>query len=144
MMLSSGGSRSLSGVEGIAQELGGMPRAPTREMLDLLTARYAGRDHLRIRRRGLHGGGEAPASQRHRDVVVLLLEAEGARHAAAAGVHLVHLVARPGQGGHRGRRADHGLLVAVAVEQGAAWARLEAELESPGSLAQEKLLEEEA
>src|SRR5258705_10296001 len=144
MTLSSGRSRSLSGIEGIAQELRRMPRAPAREMLDLLAARDAGRDHLRVRRRGLDSGGEAPAPQRHRDVVVLLLEAEGARHAAAAGVHLAHLVARPGEGGHRGGRAHHGLLVAVPVEEGAPRARLEAELEAPGALAQEKFLEEEA
>src|SRR5262249_39070500 len=98
-------------VEGVAQELRRGPRAPGPEMLDVLTAGDAGGDHSRVSGRRLHRGGEAPATQRHRDVVVLLLEAEGARHAAAAGIDFAHLVARPAEGGHRWRGADHGLLV---------------------------------
>src|SRR6266536_685863 len=121
-----------------------MSRAPAREMLDLLAARDTGRDDFRIGGRGLDGRREAPAAQRHREVVVLFLEAERSRHAAAARVHLAHLVACPGERGHRGRRANHGLLVAVPVEQGTPRPRLEAELETTGPLPQEELLEEEA
>src|SRR5437773_11260885 len=113
-----------------------MPRAPSGQVLDLLAAGDARSDDLRVGGRGLDGRGEAPVAQRHRDVVVLLLEAEGARHAATAGVHLADLVARPYERRHRRRRADHRLLMAVAVEQRPARAGPESKLESAGALAQ--------
>src|SRR5262249_60693664 len=89
-------------------------------------------------------GAGGPATEGPRLVEVLLREAEGPRQAAAAGIDLAHLVARPAEGGHRRRGADHGLLVAVAVEERTTRPGLEAELEPTGSLAQQELLEEEA
>src|SRR5215470_1116502 len=131
-------------VECVAQELRRVPRAPARKMLDLLPAGDAGSDHFRVAGRRLHRGGEAPAAQRHRDVVVLLLEAEGAGHATAAGIGLAHLVARPAEGGHRRRGADHRLLMAMTMEERTTRPCLEAKLEPPSPLAQQELLEKEA
>src|SRR5713226_10434469 len=96
-------------------------------MLDLLAARDAGGDDLGARRGGGHGRRETPAAEGDRDVVVLLLEAEGPRHPTAAGIHLADFVARPLEGGHRGRRADRRLLMAVTVEERRSRSGLEGE-----------------
>src|SRR5258705_7009700 len=132
-----------SGAERFAQDLGGVLGLPARQVLDLLAAGDAGRHDLGLGGRRLHRGREPSVAQRHRDVVVLALEAEGARHAAAARIHLRHLVAGPPQGGHRGRGADHGLLVAVAVEQRLARVAVdEGQREAPRALAQQEFFQE--
>ena len=74
--------------ERLAQDLGRVLGPATGQVLDLLAARDPGRDDLGLRRRGLHGRRQAAVAERDRDVVVLALEAERARHAAAAGVDL--------------------------------------------------------
>src|SRR5437879_11396435 len=71
--------------------------AAPRQVLDLLPTGDAGRDDLGFRVGGLHGGRQATIAERDRDVVVLPLEAERARHAAAAGVDLLNLEARPAE-----------------------------------------------
>ena len=97
------------------------------------------------RRRRLHGRRQPPVAERDRDVVVLALEAERAGHAAAAGVDLAHLVARPRQRVHRRRGAHDGLLVAVAVQQRLARRAWTSDSVSPRSrLAQQELLEQRA
>ncbi len=96
------------------------------------------------RRRGLHRGGEAPVAERHRDVVVLALEAERARHPAAAGVHLADLVARPAS------TATVGAVPTIAFWWQWPWSSarrapgFHASVEAARALAQEELLEEEA
>src|SRR5713226_6812629 len=79
-----------------------------------------------------------------RDVVVLLLEAEGARHAAAAGIHLADLVPRPRERGHGGRRAHERLLVAMAVEERGSRPTIEGKRQATRALAQKKFFEEKA
>src|SRR5437870_8871773 len=113
-------------------------------MLDLLAARHPGGDDLGAGGRGGHGGRETPASEGDRDVVVLLLEAEGARHPAAAGIHLADLVPRPLERGHGGRRAHERLLVAMAVEERRSRPALEGKRETPRALAEEELFQEKA
>src|ERR1700730_17975814 len=120
-----------------------MPGAPSGQVLDLLAAGDSRSDDRRVGGRGLYGRGQAPVAQRHRDVVVLLLEAEGARHAATAGAYLADLVSRPRERRHRRRRADERLLVAVAVEERAPRPRLESQLESAGPLTQQEFLQQQ-
>src|SRR5882724_778785 len=117
--------------------------AATGQVLDLLPARDAGRDDLGFRGGGLHGGRQASIAERDRDVVVLALEAERAGHAAAAGVDLLDLEARPAERRDRGRRADERLLMTVPMEQRLPAVGAEGERESTGALANEELLEQE-
>src|SRR2546426_12322726 len=74
---------------------------------------------------------------------MLALEADQARHAAAAGVHLLDLESRPAEGCDRRRRANERLLVAVTVKQRLPTSGAERECQSAGALTQEKLLEQE-
>src|SRR5712692_6726662 len=120
-----------------------MERAAAGEVLDLLAARDAWRDHDGVRRRRLHGGRQAAVPERDRDVVVLALEAERARHAAAARVHFGDLEAGPRERGDGRRRAHQRLLVAVAVEQRLPAVAREGELEAAPALALEELLQQE-
>ena len=114
-------------------------------MLDLLAAGDAGRHDERVRVRRFHRGGEPAVAERDGQVIVLALEAERAGHATASGIDLADVVARPLQHGHRRRRADHGLLVAVAVQQHLAPVAVgEAQGQPALALAQEELLEEQA
>src|SRR5262249_47363800 len=89
-----------------------------RGMVDLLTAGDAGSDDLDVRISGADSRGETALGDGERDVVVLLLEAEGARHAAAARIDFRHLVARPLEHFDRRRGADERFLMTMAVEQG--------------------------
>src|SRR5262245_27337378 len=124
-----------------------MLRAPSGEMLDLLPARDAGGHDLGLGVRRLDGGGQPSIPEGDRDVVVLCLEAERSGHAAAARVDLAHLEPGPLERGDRRARADHGLLMAVPVEQRSAHgpgAVLERETEPATALTNEELLEEHA
>src|SRR5215467_14454008 len=58
--------------------------APASQVLDLLAAGDARRDDLGLGGRGLHRGGQPAIAQGDRDIVVLALEAERERQAAAA------------------------------------------------------------
>src|SRR5262249_37664100 len=127
----------------LAQDLRRVLGPATGQVLDLLAAGNAGRDDLGLRGRGLHGRGEATITERDRDVVVLALEAERARHTAAARVDLLDLEARPAERPDRRRRADQRLLVAVPVEQSLLAVAPERERESLGALAHQEFLEEE-
>src|SRR6266446_3483700 len=139
-----GGARPASlGTERVPERLGGVLGLPSGEVLDLLAAGDPRRDQDDVGAGRTHGGRQAPVAEPDRDVVVLALEAERPCHPAAARVHLRHLVARPPEGGDRGRRAHERLLVAVAVEQRLPVARREGEREPPTALALEELLEEE-
>src|SRR3972149_3789379 len=113
-------------------------------MLDLLAAGDARRDPLDVGARGLHGGSEAAVSEGDREGVVLRLKAEGPRHPAAAGIHLLDVEACPPERGHSGRRPHQRLLMAVAVEEPlpAIWAERKGHPLSP--LAVEELFQEEA
>src|SRR5262245_8498571 len=67
----------------------------TGQMLDLLATGHPGGDDLGVRGRGFHRWRQSPVAQPNRDVIVLLLEAEGSGHAAAPGIDLTHLEAGP-------------------------------------------------
>src|SRR5437016_13360799 len=86
-------------------------------MLDLLAARDAGRRDHGVRGCRLDGGDQAAIAERDRDVVVLALEAERARHSAAPGIDLLHPKACPPEGRDGRRRADERFLVAVPMQQ---------------------------
>src|SRR5207245_4578770 len=86
-------------------------------MLDLLAARDAGRRDHGVRGCRLDGGDQAAIAERDRDVVVLALEAERARHPAAPGVDLLDPEARPLEGRDRRGRAHERLLLAQTVQE---------------------------
>src|SRR5262245_18135500 len=117
--------------------------APARQVLDLLAAGDAGRDDLGLGGRGLHRGRQPAIAERDGDVVVLALEAERSGHAAAAGVDLLDLEARPAKRRNRGRRADERLLVAMAVEQRLLALGAECQGQAAAALADQELLEQE-
>src|SRR5262245_20529538 len=117
--------------------------APPSQVLDLLAAGNTGRDDLGLGGRGLHRGRQPAITERDRDVVVLALEAERARHAAAARVDLLDLEPRPAKRGDRRARPDERLLVAVAVQERLLALRPERERQAPAALADQELLEEE-
>src|SRR3989454_2063660 len=73
---------------------------------------------------------------------MLALEADQARHAAAAGVHLLDLESRPAEGSDRRRRANERLLVAVTVKQRLPTSGAERERQPARPLTQEKLLKQ--
>src|SRR3989441_1805885 len=112
-------------------------------MLDLLAARDAGRRDHGVRGCRLDGGDQAAIAERDRDVVVLALEAERARHPAAPGVDLLDPEARPLEGRDRRGRAHERLLVAVTVQEHLPPVAGKAELEAPRALALEELVEQE-
>src|SRR5262245_57768709 len=114
-----------------------------REMLDLLPARNARGHDLRLLRGRLDRRREPTVPERHRDVVVLALEAERAGHAAAARIDLLDLEPGPAECRYRGRRADERLLMAVAVEQRLLALGAEREREPAGALADQELFEQE-
>ena len=94
-----------------------MPGLAPGPVRDLLAARDAGR---RDQRRGALGpdGREQPLlADPHRQLVVLLLEAERAGHPAAAGVQLDDL-ADAGEQLHRGARAGERLLESRSALEG--------------------------
>jgi hypothetical protein len=84
-------------------------------LLDLGPAAEAVGDHQRVGVGLAHGGQQGVLADLHGDLVMLALEAERARHAAAAGVQ--HLGVQPGGGQQPpvGAHAHDGLLVAVAL-----------------------------
>src|SRR5262249_61713476 len=98
----------------LPQDLRGVLGAAAGEMRDLLPARDARRDDLGLGRSRADGGGEPAIAEGHRDIVVLLLEAEGAGHPATPRVDLADLEARPPERFHRRPRPGEGLLVTVA------------------------------
>src|SRR5712692_9032073 len=112
----------------------------TRQVVDLLAARHAGRDDVRVGGRRLDGGREPPIAEPGGDLVVLALEPERPGHAAAAGVDFGHVEAGPLERGDRRRRTDHRLLMAVAVEERLAAVTGEGQREPAGPLAHEELL----
>src|SRR5262249_3953214 len=65
----------------LAQAFRRMLRAASGQVRDLLGAGDARRHALGVRRGRLAGGSEPAVAERPRDVVVFLLESEGARHA---------------------------------------------------------------
>src|SRR5262244_3474168 len=83
--------------ERLPEDLGGMLRPAPGKVIDLLATGNAWRDDLGGGRFGLDGGNESSVPDRHRDVVVLRLETEGAGHPAAARIDLGHLEAGPGE-----------------------------------------------
>ena len=88
-------------------------------MLDLLPPRDPSDGHLRIPIRRRFQRGEQPVGPHGpRQLIVLRLVPKGARHAAAAGAHQLHVIARhQPQGSHGGPHAHQRLLVTVTVEQ---------------------------
>src|SRR2546428_9030529 len=103
-------------------------------MLDLLAARDAGRRDHGVRGCRLDGGDQAAIAERDRDVVVLALEAERARHPAAPGVDLLHPEARPLEGRDRRGPAPERPLVAGNVQEDPESVARAAALEVPRSL----------
>ena len=94
----------------------------------------------------LTAGARRRFAERDRDVVVLALEAERARHAAAARVHLAHLVARP-----TSARPPSGAVPTIAFwwqwpcsSAAGRGAGLRAQRQPARPLAQQELLEEQA
>src|SRR5258706_1983618 len=90
---------------------------PAGQVLDLLATGDAGRDDLRLGRRGLDGGRQPAVAERDRDIVVLALEAERAGHPAAARVDLRDLEAGPAERRDGRRPAHERLLVTEALDQ---------------------------
>src|SRR5215471_114818 len=117
--------------------------APAGQVLDLLAAGDALRDDLGLGGRGLHCECQPAIAQGDRDIVVLALEAERARHPAAARVDLLDLEPRPAKRGDRRARPDERLLVAVAVQERLLTLRPERERQAPFALADQQLLEED-
>src|SRR5581483_10179252 len=94
-----------------------MLRRPPGQVMNLLSARDSRRDDLdgitgRFLRRRL-----APIADLRRQIVVLFFEAEGARHAAAAGVDFTDVVAGGFEHRDRRRRADQRFLMTMSVQQ---------------------------
>src|SRR3989475_8052802 len=112
-------------------------------MLDLLAARDAGRRDHGVRGCCLDSGDQAAIAERDRDVVVLALEAERARHPAAPGIDLFHPEAGPPEGRDRRGRADERFLVAVPVQERRPAVAGEPELEAAPALAREELFEQD-
>src|SRR3954452_16670154 len=95
-----------------------MPCPGPDAVADLLAARDAGGRDEGVRGGRAEGGEQPLLADLHRQVVVLCLEAERARHPAAAGVELGDLRPRDALEQRDGRRrARERLLVAVAVEE---------------------------
>src|SRR5271157_4244234 len=119
------------------QELDRVHRVDPGQAVNLAATGEAGGDEagLRVGGRGVkqHTVGQGDA-----DVVVAMLIAKRAGHAAAAGIELVDLQAgNVLQGGQRTGGPDRGLLLAVAVQQDAPVQRPELQGWSPGEVGHE-------
>jgi len=104
--------------QGIGQYLDQMPSSAARAVSDLLAAGDAGGHNLACGVPGLDGGKQATIPDGQGHLVMFLLVPEGTGHAAAAGVHFIHL--GPQQETEHlkaGTGAGQGFLVAMAVEQ---------------------------
>ena len=98
------------------------------EVLDLHPAGEARRDDDRVRIGLAQGGEESLFTDEARDFVVFLLVAEGAGHAAAAGVEVDDLgTGDATQQLERRTHADERALMAVALHEDALGARAEPE-----------------
>ena len=86
-------------------------------MFDLLAAGDSRRDDFDIGTGRFNRGGEAAIADGQRQIVVLFLEAKGARHAAAARVDFADFEAGGLQNGDCRRRSDQRFLMTVTVEQ---------------------------
>ncbi len=75
-------------------------------MIDLLAAGNPRRDDFNVRRRSFDRRRQAAVADLDRQIVVLFFKAEGARHAAAAGVDFADFVAGGFEHGDGRRRAD--------------------------------------
>jgi hypothetical protein len=91
--------------------------AARRRLRDLLAAAVAVGDDEGVFGGRAHGGQQHPLAAPHRDLVLRGLEAERARHAAAAGVGRVDLELEPLQQRALAGGAEDGLVVAVLVHQ---------------------------
>ena len=85
------------------------------EVADLVPAARPRRHHGRVRGR-IQLRNQVEIRDPHAQVVVLLLVAEGPRHAAAARVERGRIAARAHQRVHRSRYAHERALVAVRME----------------------------
>ena len=104
-----------------------------REMLDLRPAGEAGSHNDRIGVGLAHAGKQPLFTNQARDFVMLFLIAEGAGHAATAGVKIDHLGAGyPAQQAQCRLHADQGPLMTVAVDEDFLGARFEPHLASGG------------
>src|SRR5437868_717653 len=94
-----------------------MQCAPSRAVGDLLAAAEAIGENERRQRRILHLGKELAFSAGHRDLIVALLEAERAGHAAAPGVEHAAVEAELFEETLLGAGSGQGLLVAVHLDE---------------------------
>src|SRR3954469_1196450 len=107
--------------QGHPQHLRRMQRTAAGLLGDLLAATEARGNDQGVLRSLAHGGEEHLLAHRDRDVVALpLLEAEGAGHAAAAGVEHLQIEPEIAQHLHRVVHVEDRFLMAMAVEQGLA------------------------
>src|SRR5690349_3187855 len=88
------------------------------ELGDLLAAGEAIGDDERVGAGAADGGQERALSDPNRDVVVVLLETEGAGHAAAAGVEDFEVEAEAAQERFLGVHRQDSLLLAMALDEG--------------------------
>ena len=110
-------SRRLA-AECVREQLDDGASPPPGKVVDLLATGDAGDGDGRVAVRAPDGGKEPVLTHGLRDVVVLRLEAEGAGHAAAAGIDEFDVVAGDeAQCPHRGLAANERLLVAVRMQQ---------------------------
>src|SRR5271157_5699898 len=119
------------------QYLDRMYRVDPGQAVNLAATGEAGGDEAGLRVGG-RGGKQHPVGQGDADVVVAVLIAERAGHAAAAGIELVDLQAgNTLQGGQRTGGPECGLLLAVAVQQDAPVQRPEPQVGCPGGVGHE-------
>ncbi len=106
-----------------------MQGLPVGEVVELMPARGPRGDDDRLRP-CRQGRKQLEVGNLHTDVVMLLLEAEGARHAAAAGVEDIHVqLWHQPQRRHRAADAAQCLLMAMAVQDTLALPGLQGELQ---------------
>ena len=94
-----------------------MFRGPSRQVMYLLSTRDSRCNDLDIIARSLHSRHQAPVTDLCRQIVVLFLETEGARHAAAAGINFIDFIACAFEHGDCRRGADQCFLMTMSVQQ---------------------------
>src|SRR5262245_5252219 len=92
-----------------------MKRLSTGGMFHLLPAGHARRDDDGVRLL-FHGWKQATLANRHRNIVVLLFEAERTSHSATSGIDFFHVIGQR-DGFFQETGSDERLLVAVTMDQ---------------------------
>ena len=99
--------------DGVPQQFGRMFGAPAGQMLDLLSAGDPRCDDLYLVAARLDCRNQPALTYFCGEIVMLFLEAEGAGHAAAAGVDFADFITGGFEHRYRGSRADERFLMTV-------------------------------